>query len=230
MGSNCYCCLCGGPLYEQHPGRYVDEDELKGDDDERCLGYDPKLVTQEDLEWTGKIRLIGHRDEAAFESESQYFLTGSTGNFGGKTAFLVERGADPNFPTLMPTRDGVRYALTAYGLQEKDQPAALPFHEACFQYVLIPAIKDLDPECKTVDLKDYKVDLGTLWRALESFLFDLAMCLGILNLDYGAIVRCHSRDWWIGDRGDEAWVSYPGSSSELDRFYHSMLKASTQRR
>ncbi|KAF4965108.1 hypothetical protein FSARC_7047 [Fusarium sarcochroum] len=205
MGSfHTYCAICGGTLNGAEIKDQMDSDE----NEEKCYGsdgtdsdededgyYNPNVISQDDLEWTMRVHVLGFNLSASNVSKfapptpvkffvrprlivCRFYISGSgwADGFGGVD---VEEGNDPTF------QYAGRYA-TMYG--ETEGPERIfPFHWPCYETL---------SRYMTGTPDTSKLDKGALYRAFNR----INDAYRSLDLDYGD----------AGQFQEQFWESEPG--------------------
>ncbi|KAF4983917.1 hypothetical protein FZEAL_794 [Fusarium zealandicum] len=184
MGQDVYCAICGALARHYDPAFY------EGDGP-----YNTDLMSREDCEWLGNVRVLGYRPD--LKSHERAFLTSRA---TGREYGLYVTTEDVTFPNGEST-------IETYNNQN-GTVIAFPIHSACYKQLCIA-------------LAPAKVDLDVLYETFKSICNgEHASCL---ELDYGDAKDCMSY-LWVTQQGTEDMVTSPSSDQALIEYYRSLTK------
>ncbi|KAF4543411.1 F-box domain-containing protein [Lasiodiplodia theobromae] len=200
MGFDIFCAVCGGPacafiticdksrraaLREK---REEDPDFSEKDlDRKEFRGYDPEIVSPEDVEWTYQAQVLGFNPKAT--GLDKMYIT-QPANYEDYGCMSDVESDDPNFP-----EDSDEFQC--YRVYDATQTPCYPIHEPCFK--LLTQVL-----CGT-DNADH-LDKDSLYHIISS-LTDW----GLPALDYGEPSQRYDQCWW-SNPGEEMMVAYPLSN------------------
>ncbi|OJD38907.1 f-box domain protein [Diplodia corticola] len=200
MGFDIFCAVCAGPACayihicdksrklalrekrEENPS-FTEKDF----DRHEFRGYDPEIVSQEDVQWTYKAQVLGFNPNA----------TGLTKMYISRPANYEDYGCmrgvesdDPNFP-----QDSDEFQC--YRVYDATQTACFPIHEPCLK-LLTRVLCGND----NVD----NLDKDALYHIISGL-----MGWGLPELNYGEPSQRYDQCWW-SNPGEEMMVTYPLSN------------------
>ncbi|KAL2073497.1 hypothetical protein VTL71DRAFT_10823 [Oculimacula yallundae] len=204
---DCYCALCGAPFHCFDP---FNPDRGESED-----GFDPNLITTEDLEWVENARLLGFNPSAP--GVSKCFITGpaQAGEFG---TFECELGGDPNVPPATDQGPPAKATIAAYSTYNPDEPLAIVFHADCLKIFAQALAYQINGICRAEpDLAI--VDKDVLYPAMKKATDER---LNALTLDYGELSESVMEQYWGAQAGQEAWISNPLRSPQITSFFENV--------
>ncbi|KAF7348433.1 F-box domain protein [Mycena venus] len=153
MAVDVLCAVCGGPtvqvqIAKKSPKVRVPRNESNSeglsphsedsnpDSDEDEWGYDPQIVNEEDVEWTGSCILLGYNKRST--AIDKMYLTGRSTyqDFGH---FNVDPSEDPNFPEDDPHSQ-------CFVICDATQTSCYPIHQPCLQLLAKVLCRDANIE------------------------------------------------------------------------------------
>ncbi|KAK2755681.1 hypothetical protein FQN54_005830 [Arachnomyces sp. PD_36] len=208
-GYDCFCAFCGGPIVyceigpddeetQQLRERFIqrkrqeietgvspesDDDDEFSDDEDAQKTYDPDLVTEESLDWTGTVYALGYNFAAPGIQKT--FIAGP-GSYNHNGGLEVPIGDDPNHP------EGKSF-FGCYGESSHDEIRLIPFHWCCYEIFSKAATGSLDVK---------NIDREVLYDLMSEFSDG-----DDLGLEYGELL---GRDqYWECVPGEEFCVTHP---------------------
>ncbi|RFU26663.1 hypothetical protein B7463_g9679, partial [Scytalidium lignicola] len=211
MGSwDCYCAICGGPFCgvqiskrskraqirlqrqrEQGHIQVAEQEEVSQEDDSDSeYGYDPEIISEEDVKWTFFLHVLGFNAAAPGVTKSYISGQGSYDDYGNVN---VEPGDDPNF-------DGPG-SLSCYFNHEHEGPV-FPFHWCCYE-LLARVLTG------TSDISRINKDLvfAVFHEATEDY-------ANRLSVDYGS-PEPPGEQFWNSNDGEEIFASNPAPTPDI---------------
>ncbi|KAF7326367.1 putative f-box domain protein [Mycena venus] len=212
MAVDVLCAVCGGPTVQvqiakkspkvrvprnesNSEGLSPHSEDSNSDSDEDEWGYDPQIVNEEDVEWTGSCILLGYNRRST--AIDKMYLTGRSTyqDFGH---FNVDPSEDPNFP-----EDDSH--SQCFVICDATQTSCYPIHQPCLQLLAKVLCSDENIE---------NLDKDILYHAMSSLHGDLASGL---DLDYGQPESEFEQTW--GPRsGAEVLVVNPMATPSFTQF------------
>ncbi|KAJ3535284.1 hypothetical protein NM208_g7198 [Fusarium decemcellulare] len=207
-GRDVYCALCGAVT----GAIYWHTQEEEEEEPENC--YDSSVISPSDLSWLSDVKLLVEDPD----SSDVYFTNRATyTDYGGFDCEPTH--GEPHFSL----RTFVNSYLVSYLLElifdgryevDYETPISFPVHDACIhelRQILAPNILDVE----------------ALYTVFQS-LFEDDGLHDCLNLDYGG-AEAFMMQYWVVDRGAEEFVTSPISTTELRRWYGSVMGILSER-